>query len=108
MVALSHYITTVVASLLTAVNALSFEMNESQNQDIKCPGFVDVFTAIRPFRSFYRWKWQISLPFHILQLVKFLPFHIPEALLGGASPYRLLYGVPPPPLLGLSSTTMQL
>jgi len=24
-------------------------------------------------------KWQISLPFHVLRLVKFLPFHIPEA-----------------------------
>ena len=31
---LSHYITTVVASPLTAVNALSFEMNKSQNQEI--------------------------------------------------------------------------
>ena len=34
MVPLSHYITTVVASLLTAVNALSFEMNKSQTQEI--------------------------------------------------------------------------
>ena len=49
MVPLSHYITTVVASLLTAVNELSFEMNKSQN-----PGnFLDLFTTIRPF---YRWK----------------------------------------------------
>ena len=31
---LSHYITTVVASLLTAVNALSFEMDKSQTQEI--------------------------------------------------------------------------
>ena len=34
MVPLSHYITTVVASLLTAVNALSFEKNKSQTQEI--------------------------------------------------------------------------
>ena len=42
-----------------------------------------------------------SLPFQILQRVKFLTFHIPEAwkkepLSGGASPYRTLKGVPPP------------
>ena len=28
--------------------------------------------------SFHRQQWQISLPFHILQLVKPSPFHIPE------------------------------
>ena len=31
------------------------------------------------FGPFHRPKWQISLPFYILQLVKSLPFHIPEA-----------------------------
>ena len=57
---------------------------------------------------FYRPKKQISLPFHILQLVKSLPFHIPEArkkvpLSGEASPYRSYreYPLPPPPQLGL-------
>ena len=34
MVPLSHYITTVVASVLTALIALSFEMNKSQTQEI--------------------------------------------------------------------------
>ena len=34
MVPLSHYITTVVASLLTAVNALSFKMNKSHTHEI--------------------------------------------------------------------------
>ena len=47
----------------------------------KC--FLYIFTAINwsvsPFRSFYRQKWQISLPFHILQVAKSLPFCIPEA-----------------------------
>ena len=45
--------------------------------------FLYIFTAINwsvsPFRSFYRQKWQISLPFHILQVAKSLPFCIPEA-----------------------------
>ena len=40
------------------------------------------FTAIKsfcdPLRSFCRLKWQISLPFHILQLVKSLLLHILE------------------------------
>jgi len=31
------------------------------------------------FGSFYRPKWRIFLPFHILQLVKSPPFHLPEA-----------------------------
>ena len=47
----------------------------------KC--FLYIFTAINwsvsPFRSFYRQKWHISLPFHILQVAKSLPFCIPEA-----------------------------
>ena len=47
----------------------------------KC--FLYIFTAINwsvsPFRSFYGQKWQISLPFHILQVAKSLPFCIPEA-----------------------------
>ena len=46
--------------------------------------------------SFYRPKWHIFLPFYILQLVKSLPFNIPELdlkkveLSAGASPYRPL------------------
>ena len=53
---------------------------------------------------FYRPKKQISLPFHILQLVKSLPFHIPEpqkgTLSGEAFPYRSYreYPLPTPPI----------
>ena len=36
-------------------------------------------SSVSPFGLFYRPKWQISLPFNILQLVKSLPFDIPEA-----------------------------
>ena len=32
-----------------------------------------------PKRTFYRWHGQISLPFHILQQVNSVAFHIPEA-----------------------------
>ena len=35
--------------------------------------------SVSPFGPFHRPKWPISLHFYILQLVKFLPFHIPEA-----------------------------
>ena len=61
-------------------------------------------TSVNPSGPFYRPKWQISLPFHILwNYVKSLPIHIPEAwkedqvILGGASLYRPLFGVPSPP-----------
>ena len=36
-------------------------------------------SSVSPFGSFHRPKWQISLPFYILQQVKSLLFHIPEA-----------------------------
>ena len=35
--------------------------------------------SVIPSRPFNRSKWHISLPFHILQLVKSLPFYIPKA-----------------------------
>ena len=45
---------------------MSFEMNEPQNQN-----FFGLFRAIHlsfsPFEPFYRLKWQMSLPFHLLQ-----------------------------------------
>ena len=48
----------------------------------------------------YRPKWQISLPFHILQLVKFLPFHTPEAWkrypFGRSLPVWAIIGSTPP------------
>ena len=54
-------------------------MNKSLKQKV-C--FLNFFKALKcficgPFGPFYSPKWQISLPFHILQLVKSLPFHIP-------------------------------
>ena len=75
---------------------------------IRKPGdFLNFCTAVKshfvsPFRYFYRPKWQISLSFHILQLVKSLPFHILEAwkkvpLLGTPSLYRSLRRLHPPP-----------
>ena len=66
------------ASLLTASNALClfWNKNKSLNQEV----FPDFFTTIKcADRFFYRPKWQISPPFHILKIVKFLPFYIPEA-----------------------------
>ena len=66
------------ASLLTASNALClfWNKNKSLNQEV----FPDFFTSIKcADRFFYRPKWQISRPFHILKIVKSLPFYIPEA-----------------------------
>ena len=67
-------------------------MNKSQKQKV-C--FLDFFTALNcficgPFGPFYGPKWQISLPFHILQLVKSFPFHIPGPC------KRYLFRVEPP------------
>ena len=70
----------------------------------KC--FLYIFTAINwsvsPFRSFYRQKWQISLPFHILQVAKSLPFCIPEAWrrypFPAEPPHTGNYREHPPPL----------
>ena len=42
--------------------------------------------SVIPSRPFNRSKWHISLPFHILQLVKSLPFYIPKA--GSFCEYR--------------------
>ena len=50
-------------------------------------------TSVSPFGFFYRSKWQISLPFHILQQVKSRHLHIPEAW--NRSPFRT-----EPPLMG--------
>ena len=38
--------------------------------------------------AFYRPKWPISLPFHILQQVKSLPFHIPDPEAWERHPFR--------------------
>ena len=35
-------------------------------------------TSVGPFWPSYRQKWQIFLPFHVLQILISLPFHIPE------------------------------
>jgi len=36
-------------------------------------------TAVSPLGPFHRPKWQISLPFYILEQVKSLPFHVSQA-----------------------------
>ena len=66
--------------ILTAVDALSFKYEK----EITIPGnlftfFIGIVSLISSFRSFYRRKRHISLPFHILHLVKSLPFHTSEA-----------------------------
>ena len=55
------------ASLFTAGNALS-----SQNQSVFVTFSQPKNASLSPLRPFYRLKWQISLPFHILPLVKSL------------------------------------
>ena len=67
-------------------------MNKSQNQDFFPTFFQPQNASESRFELFYRPKIQISLPFHILQMVKSLLVHIAEALKkvpfsGGASPY---------------------
>ena len=50
------------------------------------------FSRLSPFGPFHGPKWQISLPFYILQLVKSLHFHVPEAWEWypfGAEPLRI-------------------
>ena len=60
---------------LTAVNAVSFKIGISH----KNRTFLDFIkrqnSSAIPFGPFHRAKWQVSLPFYILQLVKSLPFH---------------------------------
>ena len=70
----------IFASLLTAVNAL-FVMYEYLT---KAERSLDFFTAVRcicwPFWALFTRKSQISLPFHILQLMKSGPLCILKAL----------------------------
>ena len=73
--------------VLTAANALSLSMNKSQYQNIFSTFIQPKNASVSHFGPFYyRPKWRISLTFHIPQLVKSQPFHILEALSGGASP----------------------
>ena len=53
-------------------------------KEITIPGnlftfFMAIISLISSFRSFYRRKRHISLSFHILHLLKSLPFHTSEA-----------------------------
>ena len=55
------------ASLSTAVNVLSLNMmNKSQNQNVSSTSSRPHNESVSPLNNFYRPKWQISLPFHIL------------------------------------------
>ena len=61
--------------------------------------FFNFFTAkksiISPLGPFYRMKWQSSLPFHMLIPTLSYTWSLKKVpLLGGASPYRPLKGVP--------------
>ena len=57
-------------------------MNKSQNQNIFLSLSQPEGASVGPFGPYNKLKWQISIAFHILKLVKSLPFqdHIPEAL----------------------------
>ena len=84
-------------------------LNMNKSETRTC--FLDFFTAIKyifqPFWFFYSLKWQISLPFHILQRVKSYPFMHntwclkKKTFSGGASlgAYAIIGSTPPP--LGL-------
>ena len=74
MIPLSHtYVAWNFVSPLTAKNALRFKYEYITS-------FCNIFTFL-----LYRLKWQISLPFYILQQVKSLSFHIPEVTPFGRS-----------------------
>ena len=65
------------ATLLTAKNA-AFKLWINHKTRL----FSWLFTTIKcsPFGPFYiRRKWQISLPFNVLRLLKSLSFHMPKA-----------------------------
>ena len=54
-------------SFSTAVNVLSLNMmNKSQNQNVSSTSSKPQNESVSPLKNFYRPKWQISLPFHIL------------------------------------------
>ena len=71
-------------------------MNKSENQPQTI--YSHKMYLLDHLRLFYRPKKQISLPFHILQLVKSPPFHIPEAW--KRYPFRAK-----PPRIGLIRST---
>ena len=91
---------------IPAVNVPSFKLNKSQSRNV-----FATFSQLKnaslgdPLGLFYRPKWQISVPFHIRQILEFLTLHIRKAwkkkiswkknvpLSGGASPYRPWQGV---------------
>ena len=67
--------------------------------------FKAINSSVSPFGPFYRQKWDIFLPCHVLQLVKSLPFHTPEAWMKQypfwAEPCSIgHYRKYPPPTLG--------
>lgn len=71
-------------------------MNKSLNQDIFLRLLHPQNASLSHFWPIYRPKGQISLLFHILQLLKSLPLSLKKVPISdGASPYRLLEGVSP-------------
>ena len=89
--------------LLTAVNALSSNYEYKLNHNVFST-FSQAWNAFfGPFGLFRKSKWQIFLSFHILLLVKSLPFHTPEVWKGYpflAEPPRIGHYweyLPPPP-----------
>ena len=58
------------ASLFTAVNVLSLKYDKITKPECFHNFFTTINASVSPCSPFYRLKWQISLPFHILQLVK--------------------------------------
>ena len=68
--------------LVTAVNALSSNYEYKLNHNVFST-FSQAWNAFfGPFGLFRKSKWQIFLSFHILLLVKSLPFHTPEVWKG--------------------------
>ena len=60
------------ASLFTAVNVLSLKYEKITKPECFHNFFTTINASVSPCSPFYWPKWQISLPFHILQLVKSL------------------------------------
>ena len=60
------------ASLFTAVNVLSLKYEQITKPECFHNFFTAINASFSPCSPFYWPKWQISLPFHILQLVKSL------------------------------------
>ena len=63
------------ASLLTAVNVLSLNINKSQNQTVFSTFWRSWNASVTHFEPFYPPKWQIPLLFHTPEAWKRCSFH---------------------------------